>query len=77
MVAKLWKDIVPPGVVNILAGDDAVGQAMVTHPTTRMISFTGSVAAGKKIAPPLHPTSRTCSSSSVGTTPPSCSATST
>ena len=25
MVAKLWKDIVPPGVVNILAGDDAVG----------------------------------------------------
>jgi acyl-CoA reductase-like NAD-dependent aldehyde dehydrogenase len=55
MVAKLWKDIVPPGVVNILAGDDAVGQAMVTHPTTRMISFTGSVAAGKKIAAAAAP----------------------
>jgi acyl-CoA reductase-like NAD-dependent aldehyde dehydrogenase len=56
MVAKLWKDIVPPGVVNILAGDDAVGEAMVTHPTTRMVSFTGSVAAGKKIAAAAAPT---------------------
>jgi len=55
MVASLWKDIVPPGVVNILAGDDAVGQAMVTHPTTRMVSFTGSVAAGKKIAAAAAP----------------------
>lgn len=55
MVAKLWKDIVPPGVVNILAGDDEVGEAMVTHPTTRMISFTGSVAAGKRIAAAAAP----------------------
>ena len=55
MTAKLWKDVVPPGVVNILAGDDEVGQAMVTHPTTRMISFTGSVAAGKKIAAAAAP----------------------
>jgi len=53
--ARLWKDIVPPGVLNILAGNDAVGEAMVTHPTTRMISFTGSVAAGKKIAAAAAP----------------------
>jgi acyl-CoA reductase-like NAD-dependent aldehyde dehydrogenase len=53
--AKIWKDILPPGVLNILAGDDAVGEAMVTHPTTRMISFTGSVAAGKKIAAAAAP----------------------
>lgn len=49
-VASLWKDIVPPGVVNILAGGDDVGQAMVSHPTCRLVAFTGSVAAGKSIA---------------------------
>lgn len=49
-VASLWKDIVPPGVVNILAGGDDVGAAMVAHPTCRAVAFTGSVAAGKSIA---------------------------
>jgi acyl-CoA reductase-like NAD-dependent aldehyde dehydrogenase len=46
----LWKDIVPPGVLNILAGDNELGAAMVSHPTTGMISFTGSVTAGRHIA---------------------------
>ncbi|ADP82184.1 Aldehyde Dehydrogenase [Pseudofrankia inefficax] len=49
-IAKAWKDIAPPGVVNILAGGDEVGKAMVAHPTARMISFTGSAAAGRSIA---------------------------
>lgn len=50
LLGQIWKDIVPPGVVNILAGGDSLGAAMVTHPETRMVSFTGSVAAGQKIA---------------------------
>ena len=50
VVAQAWKDIVPPGVVNILAGGKDLGAAMVAHPTTRLIGFTGSVAAGKAIA---------------------------
>ncbi|ONH59019.1 hypothetical protein CcI49_19685 [Frankia sp. CcI49] len=54
-VAKLWKDIVPPGVVNILAGDDEIGKAMVAHPATRLISFTGSIAAGRAIAAAAAP----------------------
>ncbi len=49
-MARAWQDIAPPGVINILAGDDDIGRAMVAHPTPRMISFTGSVAAGKSIA---------------------------
>jgi acyl-CoA reductase-like NAD-dependent aldehyde dehydrogenase len=49
-LGHIWKDIVPPGVLNILAGDDELGAQMVGHPVTRMISFTGSVAAGQKIA---------------------------
>jgi acyl-CoA reductase-like NAD-dependent aldehyde dehydrogenase len=40
----------PAGVVNALSGKGPeVGQALVTHTDTRMISFTGSTATGKKI----------------------------
>lgn len=49
-LGQIWKDIVPPGVLNILAGDDELGAQLVAHPSIRMISFTGSVAAGQKIA---------------------------
>jgi acyl-CoA reductase-like NAD-dependent aldehyde dehydrogenase len=48
-VAKLFNEILPPGVLNVLAGGDDLGKAIVAHPTTRMITFTGSVAAGKQI----------------------------
>jgi len=49
-LGELWKDIVPPGVLNIVAGGDELGAALVNHPTVRMVSFTGSVAAGRQIA---------------------------
>lgn len=49
VVARIWKDIVPPGVLNIVAGGDDVGKTMVSHEATRMISFTGSVRAGMAI----------------------------
>ena len=49
-VGEIWKDLVPPGVINILAGGKEFGAALVAHPKTRMISFTGSVASGKQIA---------------------------
>lgn len=49
-LGQIWKDIVPPGVLNILGGGDELGAQLVSHPVTRMISFTGSVAAGQKIA---------------------------
>ena len=40
----------PPGVVNILTGSGAVtGEALITHPEVRMISFTGSVEVGKRL----------------------------
>ncbi|HEY3736734.1 MAG TPA: aldehyde dehydrogenase family protein [Jatrophihabitans sp.] len=49
-LGELFKDVVPPGVLNIVAGGDDIGRAMVEHPKTRMVSFTGSVAAGRAIA---------------------------
>ncbi|HTH37015.1 MAG TPA: L-glutamate gamma-semialdehyde dehydrogenase [Pyrinomonadaceae bacterium] len=39
----------PPGVVSFLTGSAATGEAMVTHPKTRFISFTGSKGVGLHI----------------------------
>lgn len=39
----------PPGVVNFLTGSAVTGEAMVTHPLTRFISFTGSKGVGLHI----------------------------
>jgi len=49
-LAQQWKDLVPPGVLNVLAGGDEIGAAMVDDPRIRLISFTGSVTVGKHIA---------------------------
>jgi len=39
----------PPGVVNLLTGGPAVGQALVAHAGVDRVSFTGSTAVGKEI----------------------------
>jgi 1-pyrroline-5-carboxylate dehydrogenase len=39
----------PPGVLNFVTGSAATGEAMVTHPKTRFISFTGSRGVGLHI----------------------------
>src|SRR6185295_18927811 len=49
MVADILKDVVPPGVLNVLSGGNELGAKLATHPDVRKISFTGSVATGKKI----------------------------
>lgn len=43
-------DHLPPGVVNVITGGPATGEALVRHPGVDLIAFTGSVAAGRKIA---------------------------
>lgn len=40
----------PPGVVNIVTGAGATGQALVRHPDVDKIAFTGSTAVGREIA---------------------------
>lgn len=41
----------PPGVISVLTGPGATtGEALVTHPVPGLITFTGSVATGKRIA---------------------------
>lgn len=39
----------PRGVVNIVTGDGRTGEAVVTHPGTAKIAFTGSTAVGRCI----------------------------
>ena len=39
----------PPGVVNIVSGDGAVGEMIVAHPDIDKIAFTGSTEVGRKI----------------------------
>lgn len=40
----------PPGVVNIVTGAGATGQALVAHPDVDKVAFTGSTDVGKAIA---------------------------
>ncbi len=39
----------PKGVVNIVTGDGRTGEAIVTHPGTAKIAFTGSTEVGRRI----------------------------
>lgn len=41
--------VLPPGVLQLVQGDGAVGAMLVSHPATAMIAMTGSSATGKKI----------------------------
>src|SRR5437870_3734571 len=43
-------DGLPPGVVNLVTGGPDTGDALVRHPRVDLIAFTGSVAAGRRIA---------------------------
>jgi len=42
--------IVPAGVLNIVSGDNELGARMSEHGGIRKVSFTGSVATGKRVA---------------------------
>jgi len=48
-MGEIARDIFPPGVLNILSGGDDLGPWMTAHPGIDKISFTGSVATGKKV----------------------------
>ncbi len=49
-LGEILRDVVPPGVVNIVSGGNDLGAWISSHPAVRKVSFTGSVATGKKIS---------------------------
>jgi acyl-CoA reductase-like NAD-dependent aldehyde dehydrogenase len=50
VMGRIMGEVLPPGVVNTITGGDQLGAAMTSHPIPRKVTFTGSVAAGKKVA---------------------------
>ena len=49
-LAEIAAEFLPKGVLNVVAGGNAAGQAVVTHDDVDMVSLTGSVETGKWIA---------------------------
>jgi acyl-CoA reductase-like NAD-dependent aldehyde dehydrogenase len=55
LFGEVSRDVLPPGVLNVISGGNDLGVKMTEHPVPRMVSFTGSVATGKKIATTVAP----------------------
>ena len=48
-IAELIKDLLPPGVLNVIADANDLGGEITKHPDIRKVSFTGSTETGKKV----------------------------
>ncbi|PGH19834.1 hypothetical protein AJ80_03751 [Polytolypa hystricis UAMH7299] len=48
-LVELAQRFFPPGVIQVLSGDDNLGPWLTAHPGPDKISFTGSTATGKKV----------------------------
>ncbi|MGH7722633.1 MAG: gamma-aminobutyraldehyde dehydrogenase [Candidatus Dormibacteria bacterium] len=49
-MAELAREVLPPGVLNVVCGDRSTGAAVVAHRVPAMVSITGSVRAGREVA---------------------------
>jgi betaine-aldehyde dehydrogenase len=49
-LAEIAAEHFPPGVFNVVTGGNEAGQTIIEHPDIDMVSLTGSVETGKKIA---------------------------
>lgn len=50
------REILPPGVLNVISGGDELGPWMTSHPGFKKISFTGSTETGRKVFASAAPT---------------------
>lgn len=48
-LVEIGQKFFPPGVLQVLSGDDNLGPWLTAHPGPAKISFTGSSATGKKV----------------------------
>ena len=42
--------VLPPGLVQVVAGGGRVGEQLVVHPSTHMVAFTGGIETGRAVA---------------------------
>jgi acyl-CoA reductase-like NAD-dependent aldehyde dehydrogenase len=48
-LVQLMNEVLPPGVINVVAGGAEVGAHLTDHPGIDKLVFTGSIATGKKV----------------------------
>jgi aldehyde dehydrogenase (NAD+) len=48
-IGELLRDVLPPGVLNIVTGGDDLGPWITSHPGIDKVSFTGSTQTGRKV----------------------------
>lgn len=49
-LGEIGLSIFPPGVLQVLSGEDSIGPLITEHPGIDMVSFTGSIRTGKLVA---------------------------
>jgi betaine-aldehyde dehydrogenase len=49
-LAQIAAEVLPKGVLNVVVGAGATGEALVRHPDVGMVALTGSVESGKRVA---------------------------
>jgi acyl-CoA reductase-like NAD-dependent aldehyde dehydrogenase len=48
-LGEIAREVLPPGVLNVVTGDGSAGNALVRHPRVKRLSFIGSVRTGMAI----------------------------
>ncbi|RFU73512.1 aldehyde dehydrogenase [Trichoderma arundinaceum] len=59
-LGELGMSVFPPGVFQVLSGDDALGPWITEHPGIDLVTFTGSVPTGKLVAASCSKTLKRC-----------------
>jgi acyl-CoA reductase-like NAD-dependent aldehyde dehydrogenase len=49
LLGELIAHLTPPGIVNVIADRNDLGEALTSHPDVQKITFTGSIATGRKV----------------------------
>lgn len=55
-LVQLLQEALPPGVLNVVAGSDALGPVLTSHPDITKVCFTGSTATGIAVMTSAAPT---------------------
>ncbi|WFU11727.1 aldehyde dehydrogenase family protein (plasmid) [Rhizobium sp. CB3090] len=48
-LVEIMNAVLPPGVVNVITGENSIGAALSAHPGIAKMTFTGSTETGKKV----------------------------
>lgn len=48
-IGELLREVLPPGILNVLCGGDELGPLMTGHPGFDKVSFTGSTETGRRV----------------------------